>query len=211
MKYILCYGDSNTWGFIPGKAERYEFCERWPGVMENILGSDYRVYENALNGRTTVFHDPIEEGRNGRVGFESTLLANSPLDAVIIALGVNDTKNRFSKEPWDIGWAMDLLIGYVKKVPCGQAGKEPKIIVASPALMGDDWGDTLHGTVFSERSKEKAKELGEVYKIIAQRNDCAFVDVGSFAKATGDGIHLSKETHAKIGKVMAEKIKELIG
>lgn len=32
MKQILCYGDSNTWGFIPGTKERYPWEIRWTGI-----------------------------------------------------------------------------------------------------------------------------------------------------------------------------------
>jgi hypothetical protein len=59
--------------------ERYSWGNRWPGVMQGILGEDFHVYENALNGRTTVFEDPIEEGRCGKTGFSSILEANAPL------------------------------------------------------------------------------------------------------------------------------------
>ena len=41
---ILCFGDSNTWGFIPGSdCERYAPDVRWPGVMAADLGPGYRV------------------------------------------------------------------------------------------------------------------------------------------------------------------------
>ena len=113
MKYVLCYGDSNTWGCTPETMARYEFSQRWPGVMQKELGSDFHVYENALNGRTTVFDDPIEEGRCGKSTLETALLMNAPLDLVILMLGTNDTKPRFNVSAWDIGWGMDLLIQYV--------------------------------------------------------------------------------------------------
>ena len=50
MKNILCYGDSNTWGFIPGTGERLEKDRRWTGVVQNRLGSGYRIIEDGING-----------------------------------------------------------------------------------------------------------------------------------------------------------------
>ena len=38
MKHILCYGDSNTWGFQPGFGGRYPRLRRWTGVAEGLLG-----------------------------------------------------------------------------------------------------------------------------------------------------------------------------
>ena len=60
MKTILCYGDSNTWGYEPATKERYSRAERWTGILQRELGADYYVVEEGLNGRTTVWDDPIE-------------------------------------------------------------------------------------------------------------------------------------------------------
>ena len=45
MKKILCYGDSNTWGYDPRKTTpevmaRYEDTVRWTGRLEMELGKD---------------------------------------------------------------------------------------------------------------------------------------------------------------------------
>lgn len=211
MKYILCYGDSNTWGCVPEKFTRYEFDERWPGYMKNLLGEDVHVYENALNGRTTVFEDSIEEGRNGRTNLEVTLIQNAPIDLFIIMLGTNDVKNRFAKDPWDIGWGLNLLISIVKNSTCGVDGCAPKILIAAPIHLSSDWGSSLHNTVFSVESVEKSTQLAQIYQVIAERNGCYFIDASLYASSCGDGVHMSKEGHAAIGKAMAEKIKEIIG
>ena len=46
-KRILCYGDSNTWGYMPGIGTRYEEDVRYPGVLAAELGQAYRVVEEA--------------------------------------------------------------------------------------------------------------------------------------------------------------------
>ena len=51
---ILCYGDSNTYGYIPVTAGRYDESTRWPGVLRGLLGEGHLVIEEGLNGRTTV-------------------------------------------------------------------------------------------------------------------------------------------------------------
>lgn len=211
MKYILCYGDSNTWGCVPEKFTRYDFNDRWPGAMKNLLGEDYHIYENALNGRTTVFEDPIEEGRNGRANFEVTLMQNAPIDLLIIMLGTNDVKNRFVKDPWDIGWGLDLLIAHAKKSTCGKFAKAPEILISAPIHLNSDWGSTLHNTVFSPESIQKSEQLAPIYEVIAQRNGCHFLDASQFAYACGDGVHMTKESHAVLAKAMAEKVRQIIG
>ncbi len=102
MKTILCYGDSNTHGFNPATQGRFSLSERWTGVLMRELGSDYHVIEEGLGGRTTVWDDPIMESRNGRDYLLPCLWSHKPLDLVIIMLGTNDLKDRFSLTPFDI-------------------------------------------------------------------------------------------------------------
>ena len=50
-KRILCIGDSNTWGYIPGSGERYE-----KNVKLTALKKDYRpaiVLDDVHNGAFT--------------------------------------------------------------------------------------------------------------------------------------------------------------
>ena len=96
MINILCYGDSNTFGSIPKENKRYSINERWTGRLQNILGNDYRIIEEGLGGRTTVFDDPFEPGRNGIAYIEIALETHKPLDLIILALGTNDVKAHFS-------------------------------------------------------------------------------------------------------------------
>ena len=64
MKHILCYGDSNTHGYIPGGG-RYDIKTRWTGILADLLGSDYRIIEEGLNGRTSSLEDPFDPYKNG--------------------------------------------------------------------------------------------------------------------------------------------------
>lgn len=66
MKQLLCYGDSNTWGLIPGTKERYPWGIRWTSILQEKLGNaDVHVIEEGLCGRTTVFEDYYRKGRKG--------------------------------------------------------------------------------------------------------------------------------------------------
>lgn len=66
MKQILCYGDSNTWGLIPGTQNRYPWGVRWTSILQEKMNpSEVRIIEEGLCGRTTVFEDSYREKRNG--------------------------------------------------------------------------------------------------------------------------------------------------
>ena len=66
IKHILCFGDSNTWGLDGETGERLPWESRWTGILQQKLNtSEYRIIEEGLCGRTTVFEDPLREGRRG--------------------------------------------------------------------------------------------------------------------------------------------------
>ena len=71
MKNILCYGDSNTYGSMPidfdpidtdfiSSTYRYPEEKRWTTIMQKELGDGYNIITEGLNGRCTVFDDPLE-------------------------------------------------------------------------------------------------------------------------------------------------------
>ena len=93
MKTILCFGDSNTFGSVPGTGGRYGRQVRWPCRMERLLGEGYEVVAEGLPGRTTVFTDYIEPYRAGIEQIVPAVQSHAP-DALVIMLGTNDTKAR---------------------------------------------------------------------------------------------------------------------
>ncbi len=40
MKNILCFGDSNTYGYNPENGGRYDDASRWTGILQDILRND---------------------------------------------------------------------------------------------------------------------------------------------------------------------------
>lgn len=40
MRQILCFGDSNTYGLIPGTKDRYDWDTRWSGQIGQRLWED---------------------------------------------------------------------------------------------------------------------------------------------------------------------------
>jgi len=92
-KRILCFGDSNTWGWNPIDKQRYSKNERWPGVVAKFLGEGFEIIEEGLNGRTTVWDDPVEGNKNGKEHLPIMLETHRPIDLLILMLGTNDLKN----------------------------------------------------------------------------------------------------------------------
>ena len=139
MRNILCYGDSNTWGYIPVKCERYPFDVRWTGVLQQELGAEYRIIEEGLNARTTAYEDPWSYWRNGKDYLPACLISQKPLDLLIISLGTNDLKFTGA---FGAMKGVETLIATTQMV---QAKKESslvfpngvKILVVSPIELGE--------------------------------------------------------------------------
>lgn len=132
MKTILCYGDSNTYGLKSDLVSRYPRNVRWTGILQEKLGSEYYVIEEGLGGRTTVWDDPVEDYKNGKKYLLPCLDSHKPLDLVIIMLGTNDLKSRFSVTPFDIGASMENLVKTIIKSDAGVDFQPPKILLVTP-------------------------------------------------------------------------------
>jgi len=201
MKTILCYGDSNTWGWNPHDKSRFSINERWPGVLRQELGSGYYVIEEALNGRTTVWEDPIIGYRSGKEYLTPCLESHKPIDLVILMLGTNDLKKRNALSPLDIARGIETLIKMIKKSDCGPNGGEPKILLLCPPHVGKLNAD--FSQIF-EDAVEKSKRLSIHYKSMAELYGCYYLDTSTIITASDiDGIHIEKREHEKLGKAVA--------
>ena len=207
MTRILCYGDSNTWGYTPVTGIRYSEDIRWPGVLASLLGPNYRIIEEGLNGRTTVFDDPLQEGRNGKTYLLPCLLSHRPLDVVILMLGTNDMKQRYSLPAGDISRGAGVLAQIILNSGAGPDNTAPQLILFSPPGLGSlkAFGPMFAGAI------EKSRDLGAAFKVVAQETGCSFVDIGAEVSAgNGDGIHLEPEGHRRVAELAAEAIGDSI-
>ncbi|HEY1943840.1 MAG TPA: SGNH/GDSL hydrolase family protein [Roseiarcus sp.] len=201
MAVIVAFGDSNTWGYDPATGTRFAPDVRWTGVMQRELGAAYRVIEEGLNGRTTVFNDPIEPDRRGADYLPPCLRSHAPLDLLIIALGCNDMKMRFSASPGDIANGAEFLIRLARAEALGPDGALPRILLVAPPPIRKltNFAEMFQGAA------EKSQLLAQRYRDVAERQRVGFVDAGEFVACSDlDGIHFEVESHAVLGQTMAE-------
>ena len=200
MKRVLCYGDSNTWGYEPATGNRYPEEVRWPGVLARELGDGFRVVEEALNGRTTVREDPVEEYKNGRVYLRPCLESHAPLDLVIIALGVNDLKARFFASASDAADGAGVLVSISQLSGAGPEGGAPAVLLVAPPPVGvlTELAQMFAG------AQEKSRGFSRQYRRVAEKYACVFLDAGEVVRPSDrDGIHLEAGEHRKLGEALA--------
>jgi len=208
MKRILCYGDSNTWGYNPATQERFDKNERWAGQLGRMLGSHYDVIEEGLNGRTTVWDDPIEGYKNGRDYLIPCLESHKPVDLVVILLGTNDLKKRFSLSAYDVAEGAGVLVQIVQKSNAGIMGGAPQVLLMAPPPVGKL---TAFVEMF-EGAEAKSQKFAEQYRRVADELECAFFDTSTVIVSSDlDGIHFEQSEHTQLGQVVAVKVREIIG
>lgn len=207
-KQVLCYGDSNTWGFNPLTKDRFDSDTRWTGILSKQLGSQYEIIEEGSNGRTTIWDDPFQENKNGRAELNLCLDTYRPLDLVIIMLGTNDLKQYFHLSAQEIAQGAGILVGMVQDSQAGAHKQAPVVLLLAPP-------PTTTLTEYAEDFVEagsKSQQFAEAYRHVAEEKGCAYFDTSTVIVSSElDGIHLEANEHRKLAQAIAAKVKELIG
>ena len=185
MKHVLCFGDSNTWGFIPGTCKRYDEHTRWTGILQNELGADWRIHENGQNGRTTL----------------------RPLDAIIIMLGTNDLKEHTAQASVNgIGTLIRTIQTFDQLYPASVplfGDNKPRILVLTPIEIGEnvaEW-DTLHG------KGQESRKFPALMKGLCEWLGVEMMNTQEIVQPSKvDGIHMMPEEHRKLALAVKEKL-----
>ena len=211
QKRILCYGDSNTYGYIP-TGGRYDEHTRWPMRMQRLLGDGYAVIEEGFNGRTCAFDDPVEGGYKSGVKYmPPCLMSHNPLDAVLIMLGTNDTKARFGMTPMTIGQSMMQLVRTAKLFAVNEQGESARVFIVAPPPILDNLNDTRHAECFGERAVAVSAGLAKEFRRISKLMRCDFFDAAPYAEVSRlDAVHMTAQGHIRLGEAMAEKMRALL-
>ena len=206
MKALLAFGDSNTWGLIPGSVskERFPWGTRWTSLLQERC-QGIHVIEEGLCGRTTVFEDELRPGRRGITALPMILETHHPLDAAIVMLGTNDCKPVYGACAYTIGQGLSACL---KKI-------EPyispaNILVVSPILLGEDVWKPDKDPEFSQDSVKTCRQLKEIYRMIAEREGTGFLAASDYIRANeADNEHMDAEGHRIFASVLCEKLAEM--
>ena len=208
-KTILCYGDSNTYGYNPLTGLRYPKSIRWPGCMARLLGDDYEVIEEGCNGRTTVFDDPLEGWKNGMDYLRPCLNTHKPIDMILMMLGSNDLKEVFHAAPQEIAEGAEALVKVMQEFTEEKQGFVPKIVLICPPEIGPGIETSPFRYSFTESAIERSKALPEKYRKVAEKHGLIFVNAAEhIAPSEADSLHLMPEAHRALAEVLADVVRE---
>ncbi len=211
---VLCFGDSNTWGYVPGTGERYDEHTRWTRVAQTALGEGYELVEEGLNGRMTVFSHEPEHYKNGYKGLEICLMSQKPLDLVVIFLGTNDLVEH---SVYRVGAGAEELVRLVqncdhmfKKLdPIFPHGARVLLVAPMPYHPSIDEMNPMDAMACGRYAQSTL--FGAVYANVAKKKGVDFLDAGAVVESSPiDGVHLEAAAHRALGRAMAEKIREIL-
>ena len=208
---ILCFGDSNTHGYIP-MGGRYGEDVRWPTRMASLLGDGFAVVEEGVNGRTCVFDDPVSGGfRSGADALPVCLMSHDPLDVVLLMLGTNDTKARFNMSAPAIARAMMQLVNISRQYAVDADGQPSHVVIVAPPPIDENHLNRSDRDIFGDRAAEVSRGLAREYRVLSKLLRCHFMDAGLYAQASPrDGIHLDEEGHARLAQAMADLVRKIV-
>ena len=181
--------------------------KRWTGVLRQALGEGYLVIEEGLNGRTTVWDDPIEGYKNGKEYLIPCLETHKPIDLVIIMLGTNDLKMRFSVPACDIAAGAGVLVDIVAKSETGPGDSAPPVLLIAPPPVAklSEFAEMFEG------GKAKSEMLSHHFRLVAEERGCALLDASEVIVSSDvDGIHFDLDEHRKLGEAVAARVRQML-
>ncbi|WP_240415725.1 SGNH/GDSL hydrolase family protein [Paenibacillus periandrae] len=210
-KTIVCFGDSNTWGYNAETDARFDEATRWTGLLAAELGSSCRIIEEGLSGRTSVSEDPLFEGLSGLSYLCPCLMSHSPLDLVVIMLGTNDTKARFHLTSYNIAQGIVRLAKKARATASGIDGHSPEVLVIAPPPIGEKYVDTPIGKSMGIQCSQKSLELAEHLNDLLKGTDIHFADSKAEVVMNEiDYMHLDQDGHRQMAAFVRGQITSIL-
>jgi lysophospholipase L1-like esterase len=190
LKTIVCFGDSNTWGHIPGSdGRRYPRDIRWPARLATALAGEAEVISEGLSGRNATIESPAAEGRNGLPYLVPCLRSHAPVDVLVVFLGTNDA---YWLEPLLVASSIGRLVKAARAAEAGPDGGAPELLVVCPPPFG--------GHVLAPAYREMCDALG-----------CELLDLDGIAPYSPiDGTHLDEAGHLAVARAVEERVRRLL-
>lgn len=196
MKKVLCFGDSNTYGYIPENGGRYDKNTRWCGILQTLCMDEYKIIEAGCNNRTAF--TPNQAGLQQTGYLALPMLLSEDLDFVILNIGINDLQKIYSTTKNDIENGIKNLIKTIK-----EKSPNAQILLISPSKLTRNVLKGYFSILFDENSITKSEWLSPIYEKIAKEENCKFLDLDKTVKVSElDGLHYDATEHEKIATVI---------
>lgn len=179
---ILCFGDSNTYGYDPRSfwGDRYGREDRWVDLLAEKLGCE--AVNAGENGRQIPYRDRQLQAAGALLNREK------PLDLLVILLGTNDLLQ--GELPETAAARMAVFLESLDIDP-GRI-----LLIAPPPMQLGQWVPSLELV-------DASAGLSRQYEALARRLGVVFADAGMWdIPLTFDGVHFTEEGHRAFAEAL---------
>ena len=204
MKKIICYGDSNTFGFNPKDGSRFDENTRWTAILQKNTETEYEVINEGMCDRTGFVNNPKGFLFSAQKHFPKLILKSEDIDLLIIWLGTNDLQFQY-----------DISIGAIEKglenlIKLAQP-KAKNIIIIPPVVLSEKVIEGYFNFQFNETSIVKSRKIGRIYRQISNAYHCNYFDINKFTSPSDlDGLHYDENSHKIIADKLTKFIKQML-
>ena len=177
---ILCYGDSNTYGYDPRSflGDRYPADSRWVDLLAKETG--WEVINRGMNGR----EKPVQG-----------LPFPDDLDLMIVMLGSNDLL-----QGADASTAAARMEAFLRHLTLS---RDKILLIAPPPMQPGQW-------VWESSLIDASRKLGDEYSAVAQRLGVRFADAAKWdIELCFDGVHFTEKGHRAFSEALAQTIENV--
>lgn len=191
-RQILCFGDSNTYGYDPRSClgGRYPASVRWTALLKT---AGWEVINAGENGRCI----PRLE-QDAKLLSQTTL--RTGVEIVTVMLGSNDLLQQPAPSAEVCAERMEQFLTALlreMRTVC------QVLLIAPPPMKLGAW-------VSDPGTLEESQRLAGCYEALAQRLGVRFADAGSWGvELAFDGVHFSEQGHRAFAEGMRRTLEQL--
>lgn len=191
---VICFGDSNTWGFDPSTGKRYPADGRWVDILAELTGWD--TVNVGMNGRQIPHTDAELAELTALLDNAAAGQYQAPVELWIL-LGANDIQSNYGFTAEDVCARMKKLLLELLWHEAVMNGTVSLRVLGPAQTKVGPWSD-------EHMVEELRRAGGLLYKLMCRELNIAYTDLGTTdIELAEDGDHFTPAGHKAVAELLA--------